>query len=114
MSELTGEAAPLAADLRPLVNVTGRALVVLGGLMLVPALVQDGVKAEVSYIGPLKAPLAAGAAVGTLKITVPDLPDREIPLITEAAVEAAGFLDRLQKAALVLQRRFLSDAEPAS
>lgn len=41
MSELTGEGAPLAADLRPLVNVTGRTLVVLGGLMLLPALVDQ-------------------------------------------------------------------------
>lgn len=41
MSELTGEAAPFAADLRPLVNVTSRTLLVLGALMLVPALVDQ-------------------------------------------------------------------------
>lgn len=82
--------------------------------MLVPALVQDGVKAEVTYTGPLHAPLAAGAQVGTLKISVPDLPEREIPLMTESAVAAAGFMGRLEKAAVVLRERFLSDAEPAS
>lgn len=82
--------------------------------MLVPALVQDGVKAEVTYTGPLHAPLAAGAQVGTLKISVPDLPEREIPLMTESAVAAAGFMGRLEKAAVVLRQRFLSDAEPAS
>ncbi|WP_050527708.1 D-alanyl-D-alanine carboxypeptidase family protein [Pseudorhodobacter aquimaris] len=82
--------------------------------MLVPALVQDGVKAEVSYTGPLKAPLAAGAEVGTLTISVPDLPQREVPLLAENGVTAAGFLQRLEKAALVLQKRFLTDAEPAT
>ena len=82
--------------------------------MLVPALVQDGVKAEVTYNGPLKAPIAAGTEVGELVITVPDLPERRIPLLTEADVVQGGFLQRVQQAALVLQKRFLSDAEPAS
>lgn len=82
--------------------------------MLVPALVQDGVKAEVTFTGPLTAPLAAGAEVGELVITVPDLPERRIPLLTEAAVGPASFGQRLQKAASVLHKRFLSDAEPAT
>ncbi|MGB3279001.1 MAG: D-alanyl-D-alanine carboxypeptidase family protein, partial [Pseudorhodobacter sp.] len=82
--------------------------------MLLPALVQDGVKAEVSYTGPLKAPIAAGTEVGELVITVPDLPERRIPLITETAVAQGGFMQRVQQAAMVLHKRFLSDAEPAS
>jgi D-alanyl-D-alanine carboxypeptidase (penicillin-binding protein 5/6) len=82
--------------------------------MLLPALVQDGVKAEVSYTGPLKAPIAAGTEVGELVITVPDLPERRIPLITETAVAQGGFMQRVQQAATVLHKRFLSDAEPAS
>ncbi|WP_050523297.1 D-alanyl-D-alanine carboxypeptidase family protein [Pseudorhodobacter wandonensis] len=82
--------------------------------MLVPAIVQDGVKAEVRYTGPLKAPFAAGAEVGELIITVPELPERRIPLLTQSAVGQAGFLQHLQQAALVLQKRFLTDAEPAT
>ncbi len=82
--------------------------------MLVPALVQDGVKAEVIYKGPLTAPMAAGTEVGELVISVPDLPERRIPLLTETAVGQASFLQRMQKAASVLQKRFLSDAEPAT
>ncbi|WP_323008178.1 D-alanyl-D-alanine carboxypeptidase family protein [Pseudorhodobacter sp.] len=80
--------------------------------MLVPALVQDGVKAEVSYTGPLKAPLAAGAEVGHLVITVQGLPERRIPLLTEMAVEPGGVMQRLQQAALVLYTRLRNDAEP--
>jgi D-alanyl-D-alanine carboxypeptidase (penicillin-binding protein 5/6) len=82
--------------------------------MLVPALVQDGVKAEATFTGPLNAPVAAGVEVGELVITVPDLPERRIPLMTESAVAQGGFMQRVQKAAMVLQKRFLSDAEPAS
>jgi D-alanyl-D-alanine carboxypeptidase (penicillin-binding protein 5/6) len=82
--------------------------------MLVPALVQDGVKAEATFTGPLNAPVAAGVEAGELVITVPDLPERRIPLMTESAVAQGGFMQRVQKAAMVLQKRFLSDAEPAS
>jgi len=82
--------------------------------MLVPALVQEGVTAEVRYTGPLTAPFAAGAQVGSLNITVPDLPPRDIPLITENAVAAAGFMARMQKAMGVLHQRYLADPEPGS
>lgn len=82
--------------------------------MLVPALVQDGVTAQVNYTGPLKAPLAQGAEVGSLTISVPDLPERRIPLMAETAVAPAGFLKRIEKAAQVLHGRFLAEQDPAS
>ena len=80
---------------------------------LVPALDQDGISAEVSYTGPLAAPLAAGQPVAELIIRVPDLPDARIPLVTEAAVNRAGFVGRLTTAARVLYARFTAEA-PAS
>jgi len=80
---------------------------------LVPALDQDGISAEVSYTGPLAAPLAAGQPVAELIIRVPDLPDARIPLLTETAVNRAGFLGRLTTAARVLYARFTAEA-PAS
>ncbi|MDN5786327.1 D-alanyl-D-alanine carboxypeptidase family protein [Pseudorhodobacter sp.] len=82
--------------------------------MLVPALVQDGVKAEVSYTGPLQAPIAVGAEVANLVITVPGLPERRVALLTENAVGPAGFMQRVQKAATVLYARFAKTAEPAT
>ena len=81
--------------------------------LLVPALVQDGISAEVSFTGPLAAPLIAGQPVAELIIHVPDLPDARIPLVTEAAVNRAGFVGRLTTAAQVLYQRFLAEA-PAS
>ena len=82
-------------------------------VLLVPALVQDGISAEVSFTGPLAAPLIVGQPVAELVIHVPDLPDARIPLVTEAAVNRAGFVGRLTTAAQVLYDRFLAEA-PAS
>ena len=82
-------------------------------VLLVPASVQDGISAEVSFTGPLAAPLIAGQPVAELIVHVPDLPDARIPLVTEAAVNRAGFVGRLTTAARVLYQRFLAEA-PAS
>lgn len=82
-------------------------------VLLVPASVQDGISAEVSFTGPLAAPLIAGQPVAELIIHVPDLPDARIPLVTEAAVNRAGFVGRISTAAQVLYQRFLAKA-PAS
>ena len=81
--------------------------------LLVPAQVQEGMTAEVSYTGPLAAPLEAGQVVAELVIHVPDLPDARIPLVTASAVGRAGFVGRLTTAAGVLMTRFTADA-PAS
>ena len=82
-------------------------------VLLVPASVQDGISAEVSFTGPLAAPLIAGQPVAELIIHIPDLPDARIPLVAEAAVNRAGFVGRLSTAAQVLYQRFLAKA-PAS
>jgi D-alanyl-D-alanine carboxypeptidase (penicillin-binding protein 5/6) len=83
--------------------------------LLVPALVQEGVTAEVAYTGPLRAPLAAGQPVAELIVHVPDLPDARVPLVAETAVNGAGFLRRLTTAAEVLYRRVTApEAVPAA
>ncbi len=80
--------------------------------LLVPALVQDKVTAEVIYNGPLLAPVAAGTPVAELIIHVPDLPDRSVPLVAEADVGKAGFGKRLTTAAEALYARYVGS--PAS
>lgn len=80
--------------------------------LLVPAIVRDSLAAEVVYTGPLEAPLAAGTPVAELVVHVPDLPDRRIPLVTEADVGRAGILRRMLAAGQALYGRYL-DA-PAS
>ena len=82
--------------------------------LLVPALVQDKVEAEVIYKGPLMAPVEAGVPVAELVIHVPGLPDHQIQLVAEAPVAKAGFLGRLTTAAEALYTRYLGDPAPAS
>jgi serine-type D-Ala-D-Ala carboxypeptidase (penicillin-binding protein 5/6) len=80
--------------------------------LLVPALVQDSLTAEVVYNGPLVAPVAKGTPVAELIVHAPDLPDRRVPLVAEADVGRAGFLKRLSTAAGSLYGRYIGS--PAS
>jgi serine-type D-Ala-D-Ala carboxypeptidase (penicillin-binding protein 5/6) len=73
--------------------------------ILVPALVQDTMTAEVVYSGPLTAPIAAGQEVAKLVVHVPDLPDIEVPLVAEGDVGKGGFFKRLTSAAQSLISR---------
>lgn len=81
--------------------------------LLIPALVQGGITAEVIYTGPLTAPVAKGSEVAALVIHQPELPETRIPLVAEADVARGGFLTRLTAAALQLHRQYLNGA-PAS
>jgi len=80
--------------------------------LLVPALVQDGVRADVGYTGPLTAPIAKGARVAELVIRIPDLPEARVPLLAEADVPRGGFFTRLSVAALQIWARYLG-GDPA-
>lgn len=84
--------------------------------LLVPALVQENVRAEVTYKGPLRAPVAAGEQVAEMVIFVPGLPERRVPLVTETEVAKAGFARRLTTAAGVLWKTYVmgGTAAPAS
>ncbi|MDP3196984.1 D-alanyl-D-alanine carboxypeptidase family protein [Tabrizicola sp.] len=80
--------------------------------LLVPALVQDRVIAEVVYNGPLLAPVTKGTPIAELIVHSPDLPDRRIPLVAEADVGTAGYMKRLTTAAKTLYARYIGS--PAS
>jgi serine-type D-Ala-D-Ala carboxypeptidase (penicillin-binding protein 5/6) len=80
--------------------------------LLVPALVQGSVTAEVVYNGPLVAPVVKDSAVAELIIHAPDLPDRRVPLVAEADVGKAGFVKRVTTAGRVLYDQYLGS--PAS
>jgi serine-type D-Ala-D-Ala carboxypeptidase (penicillin-binding protein 5/6) len=75
--------------------------------LLLPALAQDGVAAEVVYTGPLKAPIAKGAKLADLIIHIPDLPDAHVDLVAENDVATGGFVTRLMTAANQLRARYL-------
>ena len=67
--------------------------------ILVPALVQETMTAEVVYAGPVPAPIVAGQEIAKLLIHVPDLPDIQIPLVAENDVASGGFVKRMTSAA---------------
>ena len=76
--------------------------------LLVPALHHDGIPSKVSFLSPLPAPLEAGQEVGTLTLMPDGLPPMTVPLVTDAAVGKAGFLERAMTSALRLKSRYLT------
>lgn len=73
--------------------------------VLLPALVQDAIEAEVRYAAPVEAPVAAGAVLGELVLRLPDMPERRVPLVAVADVPRGGVIVRLRTAARVLAAR---------
>lgn len=63
--------------------------------LLVPALVQGQVEAQVVYEGPVPAPVIAGQPVGELVISLPDMAPRRVPLVAAANVPEGGFVTRM-------------------
>lgn len=75
--------------------------------LLLPAVMQGEVAAEVIYQGPVAAPVKAGQEIATLKVAVEGMEPRLIPLVAEADVGKGGFLTRLSSAAGALLARYL-------
>jgi D-alanyl-D-alanine carboxypeptidase (penicillin-binding protein 5/6) len=67
--------------------------------LLMPVTAADGLTAEVTWTGPVKAPVAAGQELARMKITRPGMSDTLVPLYAEASVAKAGFLPRFRAAA---------------
>lgn len=53
-----------------------------------------GMKVTVSYQSPIQAPIAAGQRVGTLRITAPEKPVMELPLVAGADISRLGIFGR--------------------
>lgn len=83
-----------------------------GVRVLVPAGAPGGVTAEAVYTGPLEAPIAAGDRLGELIVTIPGGAVARTPLIAAADVTPAGFLGRMQAAAMRLGGRAWTAAQP--
>ena len=74
--------------------------------LLLPALAQDALQAEVVFRSPLEAPVTKGQEIARLVITRGSLPDANVALVSDRDVERGGFLPRLQAATNVLMRQF--------
>jgi len=69
-----------------------------GVTMLLPALLDSTIEAEVIYIGPIEAPIAEGQTLGELVIRVEGFEDRRVPLLASTDVGTAGLMPRLRAA----------------
>lgn len=69
-----------------------------GVTMLLPALLDHEMEAEVVYTGPIQAPIVAGQEIGELVIRVPEMQERRVPLLATHDVGTAGIVPRLRTA----------------
>lgn len=73
--------------------------------VLIPAGAAAGVTAEAVFDGPIEAPISAGQRVGDLVVSVPGSVESRLPLVAATEVPRAGFVGRLQNAAMRLGQR---------
>lgn len=81
--------------------------------LLLPALERDVLAGEVVYRSPIEAPISKGQEVAQLILTLKDLPDVQIPLVSDRTVARGGILARMRTAAIVLYRQFVGGAQGA-
>jgi D-alanyl-D-alanine carboxypeptidase (penicillin-binding protein 5/6) len=67
-------------------------------VVTLPRTARKEMKVTVAYDSPLKAPVAAGAVVGTLTMTAPDQPAQSVPVVSAGEVGRLGALGRMQAA----------------
>ncbi len=79
--------------------------------MLLPALLDSNIEAEVVYQGPVQAPIAAGQEIGELVIRAEGLDERRVPLVATEDVGTAGLVPRLRTAAGVVLRMILGGGD---
>ena len=70
--------------------------------LLVPAIDEDSLTAEVVYSGPIEAPIAAGQQVAELVVNAQDMPERRVPLVAGTDIPLGGVVPRLRTSASVL------------
>ena len=70
--------------------------------VLMPIGAEAGVTAEAVFTGPIQAPVAKGARLGTLEIQIPGVGPANVPLIAAEEIASAGFIGRLKGAAFRL------------
>ena len=81
--------------------------------MLIPALVQGDIPAQMCFRSPLKAPITQGEKLGELVINVEDMPEVRVDLLADRAVAKGGFLPHIRTAARVLISKLAGTAQEA-
>ncbi|MBW7922336.1 MAG: D-alanyl-D-alanine carboxypeptidase [Rubellimicrobium sp.] len=81
--------------------------------ILMPAIAPGAVDAEISYAGPVAAPVTAGAELARLHVVRDGLPPVDLPLVAATDVPAGGFLVRTGAALRVILSRILPQGAAA-
>ncbi|AXI46652.1 D-alanyl-D-alanine carboxypeptidase [Sulfitobacter sp. SK012] len=82
--------------------------------VLVPTNASEGLKAEVIYEGPVRAPISKGDELGELVVTPQGLPETRVPLLADRDIGVYGFKERMLAAAQHLLVRINQGPEGAS
>jgi len=70
--------------------------------MLMPITGRRDMKVTLSYNGPIKAPVAAGQQIGSLKVSVPGKQDKIVPVVAAEEVRASGFFNNMMRGLVAL------------
>ena len=79
--------------------------------VLMPALAEREIDAEVVFTGPIEAPIAKGDPLGELVFTPEGLPEMRLPLVADQDVPSGGFVSRMMTAAMVLVTTLIQGPE---
>ncbi|ABG32950.1 D-alanyl-D-alanine carboxypeptidase [Roseobacter denitrificans] len=82
--------------------------------VLMPALAEREIEAEVVFTGPIEAPIAKGDPLGELVFTPEGLPEMRLPLVADQDVPSGGFVTRMMTAAMVLVTTLIQGPEEQS
>lgn len=77
--------------------------------LLLPSVVQENVKATVTYTGPVLAPIEAGQKLGEMVVEIPGIAPITVPLVAENPVARGGFVTHLRTAFRVLSKRVMAE-----
>lgn len=78
--------------------------------LLLPVAGREKVQGEISFEGPIQAPVEQGQQVGTLTLSHPGVPDREVALLAAESIERAGPWRRIQIAGSDVAEQILGSA----
>ena len=74
--------------------------------LLLPALERDALNAEVIFRSPIEAPVKKGQEVAEMVVSLRDLPEVRIQLVSDRDIARGGFLPRVRTALNVLYSRY--------
>jgi D-alanyl-D-alanine carboxypeptidase (penicillin-binding protein 5/6) len=79
--------------------------------VLMPALANNAISAEVVYTGPIEAPIRKGDKLAELVFTLEGLPESRLPLVADSDVARGGFVSRVTTAAMILVAKLMQGSE---